>query len=67
MIKKETGKTPLEYIQLKVMEMAKERVLDTGRSISEIAYELGFKYPQHFTRAFKKSTGYTPNEYRSLN
>jgi AraC-like DNA-binding protein len=67
MIKKETGKTPLEYIQLKVIEMAKERVLDANRSISEIAYELGFKYPQHFTRAFKKSTGYTPNEYRSLN
>jgi len=67
MIKKETGKTPLEYIQLKVIEIAKERVLDANRSISEIAYELGFKYPQHFTRAFKKATGYTPNEYRSLN
>jgi AraC family transcriptional regulator, transcriptional activator of pobA len=67
MIKKETGKTALEYIQLKVMELAKERILDAGSSISEIAYELGFKYPQHFTRAFKKSTGYSPNEYRSLN
>ena len=67
MIKKESGKTPLEYIQLKVVELAKEKVLDTGRSISEIAYELGFKYPQHFTRAFKKSTGYTPQEYRRLN
>jgi len=67
MIKKETGKTALEYIQLKVIEIAKERILDTGRSISEIAYELGFKYPQHFTRAFKKNTGHTPNEYRSLN
>jgi AraC family transcriptional activator of pobA len=67
MVKKETGKTALEYIQLKVMDMAKERVLDTGRSISEIAYELGFKYPQHFTRAFKKNTGYTPLDYRRLN
>lgn len=67
MIKKETGKTALEYIQLKVIELAKEKVLGTGRSISEIAYELGFKYPQHFTRAFKKSTGHTPMEYRQLN
>jgi len=41
--------------------------LDTNKSVSEIAYELGFKYPQHFTRAFKKNTGYTPNEYRMVN
>jgi len=67
MVKKETGKTALEYIQLKVIDLAKEKVLGTGRSISEIAYELGFKYPQHFTRAFKKSTGHTPLEYRQLN
>lgn len=67
LVKKETGRTPSEYINLKVMDLAKERVLDTGKSISEIAYDLGFKYPHHFTRAFKKSTGVTPNEYRSLN
>ncbi len=48
--------------------MVKEKILDHHKSVSEIAYELGFKkYPQHFTRAFKKNTGYTPNEYRSLN
>ena len=67
MVKKETGKTPSENIHLKIMDMAKERILDYSRSISEIAYELGFKYPHHFTRAFKKSTGFTPIEYRSLN
>jgi AraC-like DNA-binding protein len=67
MVKKETGKTALEYIHLKIMDIAKEKILDTSRSISEIAYDLGFKYPHHFTRAFKKNTGYTPNEYRSLN
>nr|WP_255485153.1 helix-turn-helix domain-containing protein [Mucilaginibacter sp. X5P1] len=67
MVKKETGKTAMEYIHLKVMDIAKERVLDTSRSISEIAYDLGFKYPHHFTRVFKKSTGYTPNKYRTLN
>lgn len=67
MIKKETGKTAMEYIHLKIMDVAKERLLDTGRSISEIAYDLGFKYPHHFTRVFKKSTGVTPVDYRSLN
>ncbi|MBO9201977.1 MULTISPECIES: AraC family transcriptional regulator [Niastella] len=32
-----------------------------------IAFELGFKYPQHFTRLFKQRVGFTPNEYRWLN
>jgi AraC-like DNA-binding protein len=64
LIKKETGKSAQEYIHLKVMDIAKERVFDTSKSISEIAYELGFKYPQHFSRLFKKRVGYTPNEYR---
>ena len=67
LIKKDTGKTAQEYIQLKLMDIAKEKVFDTGKSISEIAYELGFKYPQHFSRMFKKSVGYSPNEYRMLN
>jgi AraC family transcriptional activator of pobA len=67
LIKKETGKSAQEYIQLKLMGIAKERIFDTSKTISEIAYELGFKHPQHFSRIFKKTTGYTPNEYRSLN
>ena len=67
LIKKETGKTAHDHIQLKVIEISKERIFDTSRSISEIAYELGFKHPQHFSRMFKNETGYTPNEYRSLN
>lgn len=67
LIKKETGKTAQEYIQSKVIEVAKERVFDSSKSISEIAYDLGFKYPQHFTRLFKQRTGVTPVEYRSLN
>ena len=65
MVKKETGKTAQEYIQLAVVGMAKERILSPGTTISQIAYELGFQYPQHFTRMFKKVTGKTPNEYRS--
>lgn len=67
LLKKETGKTALEYIHLKILELAKERVLDTTKTISEIAHELGFKYPQHFTRLFKQKVGYTPNEYRMVN
>jgi AraC family transcriptional regulator, transcriptional activator of pobA len=67
LVKKETGKTALEYIQIKLIDTAKERVFDTSKSISEISYELGFKYPQHFTRLFKQKVGVSPNEYRSLN
>jgi AraC-like DNA-binding protein len=67
LIKKETGKSAQEYIQLKTMDVAKEKIFDTSKSVSEIAYELGFKYPQHFTRSFKQHTGFTPNDYRMLN
>jgi AraC-like DNA-binding protein len=67
LVKKETGKNAQEYIQAKIIEMAKEKIFDPDKSISEIAYELGFKYPQHFTRFFKNKVGYTPNEFRSLN
>lgn len=67
LIKKETGVSAQEYIQGKVINIAKERVFDVDKSISEIAYALGFKYPQHFTRLFKQKTGITPNEYKNLN
>jgi AraC family transcriptional activator of pobA len=67
LIKKETGKSALENIQFKVMNIAKERIFDRSKTLSEIAYELGFKHPQHFSRMFKNGTGKTPNEYRSLN
>ncbi|MFS2188440.1 helix-turn-helix domain-containing protein [Mucilaginibacter sp. Mucisp84] len=67
LIKKETGKSAHEYIQEKVIDLAKEKIFDPNKSVSEIAYELGFKYPQHFTRLFKKQTGSSPLEYRSNN
>lgn len=67
LVKKETGKTALDFIHLKLLETAKEMVLDNTKSISEIAYDLGFKYPQHFTRLFKQKIGVSPNEYRGLN
>ena len=65
LVKKETGKTAQEYIQAKLIDVAKEKIFDPNKSVSDVAYELGFKYPQHFTRLFKKQVGYTPNEYRS--
>ena len=67
LVKKETGKTAQEYIQLKLIDVAKEKILNPGKTISQVAYELGFQYPQHFTRLFKKIVGCTPNKYRSIN
>ena len=49
----------------RLIETAKERVLDPSHTIAEVAYALGFQYPQHFTRMFKKVTGLTPHEYRT--
>ena len=67
LMKKETGKSAQEVIQNKVIEIAKGKIFDSSKNIAEVAYELGFKYPQHFTRMFKRITGYTPNEYKMLN
>ena len=67
LIKKETGKSAKEYIQNKIIDIAKNKTFDSNKTVNEIAFELGFKYPQHFTRLFKNVTGYTPNEYRMLN
>ena len=64
LIKKETGKTPQEYIQDKLIDTAKERIAGSDMTISQIADELGFQYSQHFNRVFKKRVGITPNEYR---
>lgn len=65
LIKKETGKTAQEYIQHRLIELAKERILEGSQTVTQIAYELGFQYPQHFSRLFKKNVGCTPNEYKS--
>ncbi len=67
LIKNETGITAQEFIQTKLIEIAKDRIFDSGKSVKEIAFELGFKYPQHFNRLFKQKVGVTPNEYRNMN
>lgn len=65
LIKQETGRTASEYIQQKIIEQAKDRLLIPATSVSEVSYGLGFQYPQHFSRVFKRATGMTPNEYRN--
>ena len=67
MIRKQTGKTASEYIQTKVIERAKENLLSSDKTMSEIAYDLGFQYPQHLSRMFKRVAGCTPNEFRAQN
>lgn len=47
------------------METAKELLADPARSVGEVAYVLGYQYPQYFSRAFKRIVGYSPHEYRS--
>lgn len=64
LVKSETGKTAQEYIQLKMINVAKSALLDPELNTKQIAERLGFQYPQHFARFFKKQTGMTPREYR---
>lgn len=64
LIKRETGKSAQEYIQLRIIDLAKEQLLDPLQTISQIGYGLGFQYPQHFVRFFKRQVGRTPSEYR---
>ena len=65
LIKKETGRTAQDLIQGRVIDKAKELMAGSNKTVSQIAYELGFQYPQHFNRIFKKKTGLTPGEYRT--
>ena len=65
LIKKDTGKSALEHIQGKLIDVAKNKIFNYNKSVSDIAYELGFKYPNHFSRFFKQQVGYSPNAYRS--
>ncbi len=66
-LKKETGRSAKDHINDYVIELAKNQLLGTNKSVSEIAYDLGFNYPHYFTRLFKNKTGYTPSEYKHLN
>ncbi|WP_194778365.1 helix-turn-helix domain-containing protein [Pararhodonellum marinum] len=67
LLKKETGKTVKEYLHLEIIERAKYRLLNSNASVNEIAYGLGFEYPQYFNRLFKSKVGMTPLAFRNLN
>lgn len=67
LVKKETGKSAQRYIHSYVVNKAKFHLVSTSMSISEVAFHLGFHYPHHFSRLFKRLTGYTPNEYKMKN
>lgn len=67
LVKKETGTTALDYIQTKLIELAKEKIFSADKSMNDIADELGFKYQQHFTRLFKQKVGLSPLEFRNSN
>ncbi len=67
LLKRETGLNAQDHIHYFVIEQAKNILLQTNQSVSEIAYSLGFEYPQYFSRLFKQKTGKTPLEFRSNN
>lgn len=67
LLKKETGMNAQDHIHYYLIEEAKNILLNSSASVSEIAYALGFEYPQYFSKLFKQKTGQTPIEYRNLN
>ncbi len=64
--KRRTGMTPLSYHHLIRCRKAKELLLQTDRTISEIGEAVGFVSSSHFTHVFRKTEGCTPSEYRAL-
>ncbi|MDO4160564.1 MAG: helix-turn-helix domain-containing protein [Prevotellaceae bacterium] len=66
LIKAEMGISALKFIHEKMIEIAKTRLVDNSLSINDIAYGMGFEYPQHFSRFFKKHVGCSPTDYRKL-
>jgi AraC-like DNA-binding protein len=67
LLKKETGRNAQEYIHYYLIEEAKNTLTNSDNTVSEIAYSLGFEYPQYFSKLFKSKTGMTPLEYRNMN
>lgn len=64
LVRKETGLTPKEMITQHVVAHAKQLLAKSRDDVAQIAYELGFDYPAHFTRTFKRIAGVTPTEFR---
>ena len=64
LLKSETGKNTQEHIHYHLLEKAKNILISSDKSINEIAYQLGFEYPQNFSKLFKKKVGISPTLYR---
>ena len=64
LVKRETGKSAKEYLRKKLLEAAKEQLMNPQKNITQVGISLGFQYPQHFVRFFKRMTGMTPSEFR---
>ena len=67
LLKQETGMSAQEHIHRHVVDKAKTKLLNSSVPVSQIAYDLGFEYPQHFSRLFKSKTGLTPVQFRKVN
>ena len=67
LVKRETGISAQEYIQNHIIEKAKSLLSDKQMTVSQAAYALGYKYPNHLSRMFKRATGITPNEFKINN
>lgn len=65
LVKKYSGRTAQEYIKSTIVDYAKLLLANNSYQVNEIAYKLGFKYPQHFSRLFKHIEGVSPSQYRS--
>jgi AraC-like DNA-binding protein len=65
LLRSETGKTTQDHIHHHLLDKAKNLLVNSDLSISEIAYELGFEYSQNFSKLFKKKTGLSPTLYRA--
>ncbi len=64
-LKSTTGKSAMEHIHMAILDIAKKELQTTNKSVSEIAFDLGFEYPHYFSRLFKKKTGSTPTAFRA--
>ena len=67
LLKKETGRSAIDHIHQFIVDKAKTILLASQNTVSEIAYDLGFEYPQYFSKLFKSKTGLSPKEYRNFN
>lgn len=67
LIKSETGRSAKDHLNDFIVDKAKTNILGSTASISEVAYNLGFEYPQSFNKLFKAKTGLTPSQYRKAN